>query len=98
MIRDDADKAEEINLSELAEWNRFFAWCDYLGAMDDTYRFYAPVVQLLRGQSRQPDEKHGAWPHAERMKTGINRDGQDVQPARRMRANQWKKHCCAFTM
>jgi hypothetical protein len=56
MVRDDADKAEEINLSDLVEWNRFFAWCDFLGPIDDTYRFYAPVVELLREQSRHPDE------------------------------------------
>jgi hypothetical protein len=56
MMRDDADKTEEINLVELAEWKRFFAWCDFLSTQDDTFKFFAPVVQLLREQSRHPDE------------------------------------------
>jgi hypothetical protein len=60
MMRDDADKTEEINLVELPEWKRFFAWCDFLGAQDDTYKFFAPVVQLLREQSRHPDEARQA--------------------------------------
>jgi hypothetical protein len=37
------------------EWNRFFAWCEFLARLDDTYRFFAPVVDLLREQSRHPD-------------------------------------------
>lgn len=56
MMRDDADKTEEINLVELAEWKRFFAWCDFLGPRDDTFKFFVPVVALLREQSRHPDE------------------------------------------
>jgi len=55
MLRDDADNTEEVNLIGLDEWNRFFAWCEFLARLDDTYRFFAPVVDLLREQSRHPD-------------------------------------------
>ncbi len=56
MLRDDADKREEINLIDPAEWKRFFAWCDFLAPLDDTFKFFAPAVTLLREQSRHPDE------------------------------------------
>ena len=56
MLRDEADAKEEINLIDLAEWKRFFDWCDFLAPLDDTYRFFAPAVELLREQSRHPDE------------------------------------------
>jgi hypothetical protein len=56
MMRDESDKKEEINLINADEWNRFFAWCDFLAALDDTFQFFAPVIHLLREQSRHPDE------------------------------------------
>ena len=56
MLKDDADKAEEVNLVGLDEWKRFFAWCEVLGAVDETYTFFAPTVEVLREQSRHPDE------------------------------------------
>lgn len=56
MMRDEADKTEEINLVALAEWKRFFAWCDFLAQQDDTFRFFAPIVAVLREQSRHPDD------------------------------------------
>ena len=60
MLRDDADKSEEINLLDLGEWKRFFAWCDFLAPYDETFKFFAPVVALLREQSRHPDEAQQA--------------------------------------
>jgi hypothetical protein len=56
MLKDDADKAEEVNLLGLDEWKRFFAWCEVLDAVDDTYKFFAPTVEVFREQSRHPDE------------------------------------------
>jgi hypothetical protein len=56
MMRDDSGKTEEINLIDLAEWKRFFGWCDFLAPLDDSFGFFAPVVQVLREQSRHPDE------------------------------------------
>jgi hypothetical protein len=56
MLKDDAEKKEEINLLNVQEWNRFFAWCEFLGPLDDTYRIWEPAVKLFREQSRHPDE------------------------------------------
>jgi hypothetical protein len=56
MIRDDSQAKEEINLINAAEWNRFFAWCDFLSTVDDTHRLFAPALHILREQSRHPDE------------------------------------------
>lgn len=56
MLRDEADKTEEVNLIGLDEWKRFFAWCDFLAPRDDAFKFFGPTVELLREQSRHPDE------------------------------------------
>jgi hypothetical protein len=56
MMRDDAHKTEEVNLSDAAEWKRFFTIFDFLTTVDDTFKFYTHAVHLLREQSRHPDE------------------------------------------
>jgi hypothetical protein len=38
----------EVRVFEASEWDRLFAWCDFLGNRDGAYALYQPLVEVLR--------------------------------------------------
>jgi hypothetical protein len=56
LLRDDSKVSEEVNILDAAEWRRLFNWWDFLSPLVDAMRFYQPVIDILRAQTRHPDE------------------------------------------
>jgi hypothetical protein len=56
LLRDDSKVAEEINLLNRTEWQRLLGWWDFLSPLCEGLRFYQPVLESLRPQTRHPDE------------------------------------------
>ena len=50
----------EIYVYEAAEWNRLFAWCNFLAVRDGAFELYRPLVEALHlylaGLSEDSDE------------------------------------------
>ena len=38
----------DICIYNAEEWDRFFAWCDFLAPRDGAYALYSPLVETLR--------------------------------------------------
>jgi len=41
-------EANEVFFDNGKEWDRLFAWCDFLAARDGAYGLYRPLVETLR--------------------------------------------------
>jgi len=50
MLSDELLDLNEVRVFEAAEWDRLFAWCDFLAERDGAYALYRPLVEVLRPQ------------------------------------------------
>lgn len=48
MLSEELLDMNEVRIFEAAEWDRLFAWCDFLENRDGTYALYRPLVEVLR--------------------------------------------------
>jgi hypothetical protein len=48
MLSEEEIKMNELIIHKATEWDRLFAWCDFLATRDGAYALYAPVVETLR--------------------------------------------------
>ena len=48
MISEELLDQNEVLVYEAAEWDRLFAWCDFLAQRDGAYALYRPLVEVLR--------------------------------------------------
>ena len=58
LMRDEWKSKEEINLLDSAEWDRLLAWWTFLTPVVEGMRFYAPVLEILKKQTKHPDQPH----------------------------------------
>lgn len=48
MLSEELLDLNEVRVFEAAEWDRLFAWCEFLAERDGAYSLYQPLVDLLR--------------------------------------------------
>jgi len=48
LLSEDWLDLNEIYFYECAEWDRLFAWCDFLARRDGAFGLYRPLVETLR--------------------------------------------------
>jgi hypothetical protein len=48
MLSEESLEINEIRVFEAAEWDRLFAWCDFLADRDGAIGLYRPLVDVLR--------------------------------------------------
>lgn len=48
MLSEELLDMNEVRVFEAAEWDRLFAWCDFLSERDGAYDLYRPLVEVLR--------------------------------------------------
>jgi hypothetical protein len=48
MLSEELLDVNEVRVFQATEWDRLFAWCDFLAERDGAYGLYRPLVELLR--------------------------------------------------
>jgi hypothetical protein len=48
MLSEELLDINEVRVFEAVEWDRLFAWCDFLSERDGAYALYRPLVEVLR--------------------------------------------------
>jgi hypothetical protein len=48
MLSEERLGLNEVYVYEAAEWDRLFAWCDFLAVRDGAFELYRPLVEALR--------------------------------------------------